>query len=596
VRLARRIARTVRRLVEAREPVEEEGRALRYGDVLVLVRQRGELFEAIIRALKNENVEVAGADRLMLTEHIAVIDLMVLADALLLPEDDLALATALRSPLFGLSDEELFALAWDRGALPLRAALGRRAGEKPFTEAAALFGKLAELAEDETPFDFYAKVLGAGGGRRRFLARLGPEANDALDEFLNLALEYEKRETPSLQGFLAWLRQARAEVKRDMEIARDEVRVMTVHGAKGLEAPLVILADTMTPPAGPRQPRLLRLSGKAVVWAGKKADDSSAMASARQAALAEACDEYRRLLYVAMTRAADRLIICGADGERRRPDGCWYDLVRAALGPQLAQESDGGETVWRFRQSQAAPVTAAHSAPDQGEQPDTPAAAVPSWLRQTAPMRPPRVTPLAPSAAFAEEIGAAMAGTARDRQMALQRGQVVHRLMQSLPDIAPTARKSALEHYLGNAARELSPEQRADIARHVFAILEDDRFAEVFAAGSRPEVPVVGRIPRPSGQPIPVAGQVDRLLVTKEAVLVADYKTDSMVPSEVPNAYVAQLSLYRAVLMRIYPDKRVRAALIFTAAPVLMEIPAAILDRALESQLERYGRSPVTPR
>src|SRR5262249_7576364 len=163
-------------------------------------------------------VEVAGADRLMLTEHIAVMDLMALADALLLPEDDLALATALRSPLFGLSDEELFALAWDRGALSLRAALGRRAGEKPFTEAAALCGKLGELAEDETPFDFYAKVLGAGGGRRRFLARLGPEANDALDEFLNLALEYEKRETPSLQGFLAWLRQARAEVKRDMEI------------------------------------------------------------------------------------------------------------------------------------------------------------------------------------------------------------------------------------------------------------------------------------------------------------------------------------------------------------------------------------------
>src|SRR5262252_692751 len=179
VRLARRIAGTVRRLVEAREPVGMEGRALRYGDVLVLVRQRGELFEAIIRALKNENVEVAGAYRLTLTEHIAVMDLMVLADALLLPDDDLALATALRSPLFGLSDEDLFALAWDRGRLSLHAALRRRAGEKPlFTEAAALIGKLADLAKRETPFDFYAQVLGAGGGRRRFLARLGPEAND----------------------------------------------------------------------------------------------------------------------------------------------------------------------------------------------------------------------------------------------------------------------------------------------------------------------------------------------------------------------------------------------------------------------------------
>jgi ATP-dependent helicase/nuclease subunit A len=592
VKLARRIAGTVRRLAEACEPVGTERRALRYGDILVLVRQRGELFEAIIRALKNENVEVAGADRLMLTEHIAVMDLMVLADALLLPDDDLALATVLRSPLFGFSDEDLFALAWDRGPLSLRAALNRRAGETPlFTQAAALLGKLAEVARRETPFDFYAQVLGAGGGRRRFLARLGSEANDALDEFLNLALEYEKRETPSLQGFLAWLRQARAEVKRDMEIARDEVRVMTVHGAKGLEAPLVILADTMTPPAGPRQPRLLKLSGNAVVWAGKKADDSAAMTSARQAALAEACDEYRRLLYVAMTRAADRLIICGADGERKRPDGCWYDLIRAALDPDLVEETDGGDKVLRFRGTAAVPATAAaRKASATIEQPE-----LPSWLRQAAPVQLPRPTPLAPSSAFAEEIERAAPGAARDRQKALRRGQVVHRLMQSLPDIEPAARKSALEHYLGNAARDLSPDEHAEIARHVLAILEDDKFADVFAGGSWPEVPIVGRIPRPNAEPILVAGQVDRLIVTDEAVFAVDYKTDSLVPGgldEVPKAYIAQLALYRAVLMRIYPQKPVRAALIFTAGPVLLEIPASTLGRALETQIEQHATQP----
>jgi ATP-dependent helicase/nuclease subunit A len=593
VRLARRIAGTVRRLVEARAPVGIGGRALRYGDVLVLVRQRGELFEAIIRALKNENVEVAGADRLMLTEHIAVMDLMVLADALLLPEDDLALATVLRSPLLGFSDDDLFALAWDRGPLPLRAALNRKAGEKPlFAGAAALLGKLAELAKRTTPFDFYAQLLGAGGARRRFLARLGPEANDALDEFLNLALEYERRETASLQGFLAWLRQARAEVKRDMEIARDEVRVMTVHGAKGLEAPLVILADTMTAPAGPRQPRLLMLSGSAVVWAGKKADDSSAMASARQAALAEARDEYRRLLYVAMTRAADRLIICGADGERRRPDGCWYDLVRAALDSQLVEETDGGEKVLRFRQTPAESAPEAVSGAPAKTAEVTAQVELPSWLRQAAPVQAPRPVPLAPSSAFDEEIARAVPGTAGDRQMALQRGQIVHRLMQSLPDIAPALRKSALEHYLGKAARNLAADEHAEIARHVVAILEDELFADVFAAGSRPEVPIVGRISRPDCEPILIAGQVDRLIVTDEAVLVVDYKTDSLVPGGVddaPPAYIAQLALYRAVLMRIYPGKNVRAALIFTAGPQLLEIPASTLDGALETQIAQHG-------
>ena len=589
VRLARRIARTVRRLVESREPIGTSGRALRYGDVLVLVRQRGELFESIIRALKNEKVDVAGADRLMLTEHIAVMDLMVLADALLLPADDLAFATVLRSPLFGFSDDDLFALAWDRGPLPLRTALSRRASETPvFAEAAVRLDRLAELAKRETPFDFYAQVLGADGARRRFLARLGPEANDALDEFLNLTLEYERRETPSLQGFLAWLRQARAEVKRDMEIARDEVRVMTVHGAKGLEAPLVILADTMTPPAGPRQPRLVTLSGGAVVWAGKKADDSSAMAGARLAALAEARDEYRRLLYVAMTRAADRLIICGADGERKRPDGCWYDLVRAALDPRLAEETDGGEKVLRFRQTAAEPAAVAPAVvPAKTAEPE-----LPSWLRQAAPVQAPRPAPLAPSSAFDEEIGQTMPGTAGDRQKALQRGQIVHRLMQSLPDIAPSTRRSALEHYLGNTARDLPPDERAEIARHALAILEDNKFADVFAPGSRPEVPIIGRISRPDGEPLLVAGQVDRLIATDKAVLVVDYKTDSVVPErldDVPAAYVAQLALYRAVLTRIYPGKLVRAALIFTAGPLLLEVPSPTLDAVLEARFERRG-------
>ncbi len=185
-----------------------------------------------------------------------------------------------------------------------------------------------------------------------------------------------------------------------------------------------------------------------------------------------------------------------------------------------------------------------------------------------------------------------MPGAAGDRQKALQRGQVVHRLMQSLPDIAPAARRSALEHYLGNAARDLSPDERAEIARHVLAILEDDKFANVFAAGSRPEVPIVGRISRPDCEPILIAGQVDRLIATEEAVLVVDYKTDSLVPGrldDVPLAYIAQLTLYRAVLMRIYPGKSVRAALIFTAGPLLLEIPASTLDAALETQFERHG-------
>jgi ATP-dependent helicase/nuclease subunit A len=596
VKLAQRIARRVRRLVDGREPVGIERRAVRYGDVLILVRQRGELFEAIIRALKNEHVEVAGADRLVLTEHIAVMDLIALTDALLLPADDLALATVLRSPLFGFEDEDLFAIAWDRGPLSLRAALGRKAGEqKKFAAANVMLDRLAQDAHRKTPFAFYAEILGAGRARHRFLARLGMEANDALDEFLNLAFEYERRETPSLQGFLAWLREARAEVKRDMEIARNEVRVMTVHGAKGLEAPIVILADTMTPPAGPQQPRLLTLAGEATIWAGRKADDAPPVAAARQAALAAASDEYRRLLYVAMTRAADRLIICGAEGERKRPDGCWYDLVRAGLDPCLVEESDGDEKVWRYRKT---PPPAGERAAAANGRANSARLELPSWLQEPAPPQAPRAAPLSPSSAFDDEIGrTAHAGaSAADRQKALQRGWIVHRLLQSLPDIAPAHRKDAAERYLDRTAKDLSSAERTEIARQVFAIVDAPDFMEVFASGSRAEVPIVGRIARADGNAVAIAGQVDRLIVTDDAVLIADYKTDSAVPrqlDEVPPPYLAQVALYRAVISRIYPDKTVRAGLIFTSGPVLLEMPAADMDRAFQAELAKERHAPV---
>jgi ATP-dependent helicase/nuclease subunit A len=578
----------VRRLVDEHEPVRIERRAARYGDVLILVRQRGELFEAVIRALKHEKVEVAGADRLVLTEHIAVMDLIALADALLLHEDDLALATVLRSPLFGFTDDDLFAIAWDRSPLSLREALRRKAGENEiFAAANALLDKLAQDARSKTPFAFYAEILGAGRARHRFLARLGAEANDALDEFLNLAFDYERRETPSLQGFLAWLREARAEVKRDMEIARNEVRVMTVHGAKGLEAPIVILADTMTPPAGPRHPRLLPLAGGATIWAGRKADDAPPVAAARQQALADAEDEYRRLLYVAMTRAADRLIVGGADGERKRPDGCWYDLVRAPLAPFLVEEKDGEETVLRYRKAAATPE---HASAAAGTPKDAGRRDFPAWLRETVPFEVPRAAPLSPSSAFEEEIGriAHPAASAADRQRALERGRIVHRLMQSLPDIPPERRKDALARYLA-AAGDFPPAAQAEIARQVFAILGEPRFADVFAPGSRPEVPIVGRISRAGGDPVVIAGQVDRLIVTGDAVLIADYKTDRVVPQAIDEVepYVTQLALYRAVLARLYPGKTVRAALIFISGPILLEVPAAEMDSALDAELRK---------
>jgi len=588
--LAEKIATTVRGWIASGVAVGTERRPLTPGDVLVLVRQRGPLFEAIIRALKNAGVAVAGADRLVLTEHIAIVDLMALADALLLPQDDLALAIALKSPLFGFSDDHLFDLAWNRRA-GLRETLAARAGENAvFAAADALLRRCAEMARHATPFAFFAWLLGPELGRRHMFARLGVEAADALEEFLELALDYERREPPSLQGFLAWLRSAEAVVKRDMEISRDEVRVMTVHGAKGLEAPVVILADTTTPPAGTHQPGLLAVpmpraapgAPPCLVWPGPKRTDVAAVAAARALAKAEDEHEHRRLLYVAMTRAAERLIVCGNQGKNRRPAGCWYDLVMDGLkaDPGFEEIGEGDDRVWRYR-----------IAPESGDLPAGPPAAPapshhqPAWLTAPAAAETARAVTLTPSTAYeATAAPRRYASGGQDSRRALQRGLLVHRMMQSLPELPAGERAAAARRYIDRAGAAFDADERDRLVAGVLGLLADTRFAALFAAGSRAEVPIVGRLHRPGRPDVLVSGQIDRLVVTADAVLIADYKTNQVVPATpqaAPQAYLEQLALYRAVLGRIYPGRPVRAALVWTEGPDLMEFSASALDAAL---------------
>jgi len=566
-RLAAKIAATIRK------HCQDGGRA---GDVLILVRRRGVLFETVIRALKEAGIAVAGADRLVLTEHIAVMDLMVLADALLLPDDDLAVATVLKSPLFGLADDDLLALAWQRPGSLLASLRDKAKDNLHFAATVARFDRLAVAARQMLPFTFYARVLGAEGGRRSMLARLGIEAMDALDEFLNLALDYEARETPSLQGFVAWLRAAQTDVKRDMEMGRDEVRVMTVHGAKGLEAPFVILADTIGRPRGPKDPRLLGLPQGGFVWAAAQNNDTDLMAQARTAAREAAEREYRRLLYVALTRAERRLIVCGVDGKQNRPEGCWYDLVAAALTPLCIEEpaDDGEGRVWRF--SKEAPERDTPGI--QVALPAAPKPVPPEWLWQSAVAEPPAVRLVSPSDSDDDDARPHRQADQAAARFARRRGTVIHRLLQSLPGLPVDRREAAAHAYLARAGRdwthEWTDEQRAAVLQPVLTILTDARFAPLFAPGSRAEVPIVGNLPG-----IRVNGQIDRLAVTGTQVLIADYKTGR--PRPEPAAYVRQLALYRAVLARLYPRHTIRAALIWTDVPDLAEISDATMDAAL---------------
>jgi ATP-dependent helicase/nuclease subunit A len=592
VKLSKRIQSEITRLVAGGTMTGRLGnrRRLAYGDVLVLVRRRGNLFDAVIQALKHAGVPVAGADRLKLTEHIAIIDLMNLADALLLPQDDLALAVALKSPLFDLTEAELFTLAWNRKGSLRDALTAHAAGGVTFRGALDRLLECERRFRTETPFAFYAWLLGGDQGRARILRRLGHEANDALDEFLELAMSYEKKAPASLQGFMAWLRAADTEVKRDMEISRDEVRVMTVHGAKGLEAPVVIMADTTTSPSDTQRLRLIHLpqgnAGKAVVWAGRKAEDPPGVTGARNAMLEETEHEYRRLLYVAMTRAADRLIVAGCMPGNRNSvrENSWYDLIKRGLANSdlVFQEIPAGDGVVKSYRRADDATPEADIALDAATSTHP---SLPEWLRT--PAAPAQIIDfrLRPSDPGADEGKIFRRGESPVlRARALQRGTLVHRLLQSLPDLSPDRRRDAALKYLARNAEGWSDGDRETLAERVLALIGDPRFAPVFGVGSRAEVAIAGRLQRPGGAPALVSGQIDRLVVTPDEVLIVDFKTNHAPPvlvAEAPLAYVRQLALYRAVLGKLYPQRPVRAALLWTETPELMEISTPALDAQL---------------
>jgi ATP-dependent helicase/nuclease subunit A len=385
-------------------------------------------------------------------------------------------------------------------------------------------------------------------------------------------------------------------VKRDMEISRDEVRVMTVHGAKGLEASVVLLVDTTTSPSDTQRLKLINLpqgngdphAPGVVVWAGRKAEDPPAVVTARAAMIGDTEDEYRRLLYVAMTRAADRLIVGGCmPGNMRsvRPLS-WYDLIAkglAASGLQLEEIETAAGRVKRYsRVEEAAPS----AAPATAASPPAPIV-LPNWLLTPAQ---PEVSPdslLRPSdPADNDAYPVRTAESLMQRARALQRGTLVHRLLQSLPDIAAERRREAALAYLARNADGWTGDERQALAGGTLALIADARFAHAFAPGSRAEVSIVGRLERPGGRPALVSGQIDRLVVTESEVLIVDFKTNHAPPSEpaeAPRGYVRQLALYRAVLAKLYPQRPIRAALLWTETPEFMEISAPALEAELAS-------------
>ncbi|HKX65301.1 MAG TPA: double-strand break repair helicase AddA, partial [Rhizomicrobium sp.] len=576
-RLAAQVADKIAGWLKNRARLPGHEQAIAPRDIMILLPRREPFGGEVIRQLKLRRIPVAGADRVRLTEQIAAMDLIALGRFVVQREDDLTLAALLRSPFCGLSEEDLFSLAHNRKA-DLWSALAARRTDYP--DAYDFLAAMLTRADYAPPFEFYSHALTALGGKEKLLARLGQESADAIDEFLSLTLTQEQSHTPSLEGFLDWVERGGTEIKRDMERGRNEVRVMTVHGAKGLEADIVILPDTAALPEPPsRKGHLLYHDGR-VLFPLSHEDAPDIVKAAKAKAEDETLKEHRRLLYVALTRARDRLYVCGFESKKGLKEGSWYQLAQAAaesLGVKVTR-GDGEITSYGALDEERGDLAA--TAPAQEP--------LPGWIALAPPPEPALPRLIRPSDALGTpppSFSPLGKGAARFR-----RGLVVHALLARLPDIARDKRRAiALKFVQASGLQDAQA-----LVDESLAVLDDPAFALAFGPGSQAEAGLLADLPE-FGRGARIHGRVDRLAVTGDQVLILDFKTNRPAPrnaSEVPQIYLAQMALYRAGAARIFPGKRVVCGLVFTDGPRLLQLSDVVLDAqiaGISARLDQQG-------
>lgn len=571
---ARSIAEKVAEWITNKEPLHSHDRRVQAGDIMILVRTRTAFVNQLIRELKARSIPVAGHDRMVLNNQLAVQDLLALCEFALLPDDDLTLASLLKSPLIGLNEDQLFKLAIERRPLSLWQKLGKA---PEYSAIRSYLQGYIDRAGAARPYEFLSLALSQEcplykvSGLSAMKSRLGQDCLDPLNELLNAALHFETNHIPTLQGFVRWQKSGNTDIKRELEESGGQVRIMTIHGSKGLQAPIVIMPDTVRTrrknalDAGSNLLWPQKTGMDIPLWSPRKSlnfnlyDDATAIIDKKIE------QEYRRLLYVAMTRAEDRLYITGYKGKNNPPDDCWYNIIARALekSPSVIRRADGSMTLMNNQEKPAdrtpkdqAGITAVHEAPE--------------WLNQSAPSEPTPPRPLIPSRPSQSEPAALspLQSAGHDR---FRRGNLTHKLLQFLPDIIPELREETANAFLERFAHDLSASIKGDILKECLAILNDARFAPLFTPLSRAEVPITGLL---NGTEL-VSGQIDRLAIGDNDIWIADYKTNRPPPSDpadIPAVYRSQLRTYRDVLRSIYPEHTIHCALIWTDGPILMPI------------------------
>lgn len=575
--LATQIADEIQRLLDNKETIPAEignsgvfhRRPIQPGDFLILVRGRiGGMFHQIIQACKERNLPIAGADRLKVGGELAVKDVAALLSFLALQDDDLSLAIALRSPLFGWSEQDLFALAHGRGKRPLWQVL--RDQTEKHGETLDILHDLRDQTDFLRPFELIERVLTRHGGRANLLSRLGPEAEDGIDALLAQALAYESTSTPSLTGFLVWMQENELEIKRQVTNDGNLIRVMTVHGAKGLEAPIVILPETM-PPRNSVRDELLAADG-GVYWKTRAEELPETLVGLRDAALDKQQREHLRLLYVAMTRAEKWLIVAGAGHTKGESKG-WYDVVSEGMShaggePTVFPTGEGFRYALGDWSDLPLVETAERSSSD---------VTLPAWIAQNAPTVAGRKQTLSPS-----DLGGAKAlpsDLGMDEETAKTFGSVLHVLLEHFPKFPqadwPTVAKILI------AQSQLSlPEGLSQTAiDEAISNLSHPDLAAIFAPNTLAEVSISADLGDER-----IHGTIDRLLVTGTTVTAVDFKSNRAVPEtpeETPVGLLRQMGAYAHALAQIYPDKVIETEILWTAKGIRMQIPEDLAAKAL---------------
>ena len=608
LQLARRIATTIKGWIDNGEMLPGKGRKIIYGDIFILVRTRDAFASAITRQLKQSGLKIAGADRLNLAAHIAVEDLLSLGKWALFPADDLALAEVLKSPLFLFDEEDLFSICINRGKNTLwqnLCSISDETNSALYHDTVLALAELKSLAATLPPFEFYSEILSTFSGRKKFKARLGSEVDDVLDAFLQEALTHSTKAEAKLQNFIHTLETAAPDIKREIDLQKDEIRVMTLHSAKGLEAPIVFLVDPGSAAFNSRhRPPLVTIQNEsdpypAFLWQPTKNDASQLTQKFNVQFQEKAEEEYRRLLYVGMTRAEDKLIICGYSNQNSATGPNWHQMAKDALIDECEEISTNDQiTAWRWvkkhpRRKQKVLPEAEKSASHEPIK-------LPPWASKTNIKENFPPPPLYPSIAINnvaanpnQQENSAPVAIAYNDNFAIQRGNAIHYLLQYLPEISSQNSQTAIlrRQYSANYLRMTFPHWRIDqqnkIIDEVIAILEDIRFEGLFSDNSRAEVSLTG-ILDPGGLNYTVNAQIDRIAIFSNKVMIVDYKSDRFVPpnpQDMAAQYLVQLAMYRQLVRQIFTDKQIICAIAWTRIPQLMEISDELLTQHFETWL-----------